>query len=166
LLLLLVGAEGAKRACQLTLKPVYITNTTLKVNFQGFFWNSDLTLLYLKIAHFMKITLMSFCCQLIIKPVYNANTDLKVKFQVFFWNSEFTFKKIQLIYHLVKKASMQLCCQLTLKPVYITNTPLKVNFEGILWNFDFTCGCSAYSLRSNHVPHRRCGRLYFDITFV
>jgi hypothetical protein len=31
--------------CQLTLKPVYITNITLKVNFHGMFWNSHFTLL-------------------------------------------------------------------------------------------------------------------------
>jgi hypothetical protein len=38
-----------------------------------------------------------------------------------------------------------------------TNT--KMNNK--LYNLDFySVGCSTRSLRSNHVPHRRCGRLY------
>jgi hypothetical protein len=51
---------------------------------------------------------------------------------------------------------------------------LGITNKQYIWDFlllqDFQCfnlyyysvGCSARSLRSNHVPHRRCGRLYLD----
>jgi hypothetical protein len=54
--------------------------------------------------------------------------------------------------------------QLTLKPVYIDNP--KGNPIPLLQDFNlyyYSVGCSARSHRSNHVPHLRCGRLYFDI---
>jgi hypothetical protein len=32
-----------------------------------------------------------------------------------------------------------------------------------IYNLDYySVGCCARSLRSNHVPHLKCGRLYFD----
>jgi hypothetical protein len=47
------------------------------------------------------------------------------------------------------------------KQQYILDFPLLQDFQ--CYNlYYYSVGCSARSLRSNHVPHLRCGRLYLD----
>jgi hypothetical protein len=134
-------------------------------NFENsFFLKSYITLLFALSKHFHQLTL---------KLVY-VNT---LKYFVCLWCVVYlqVFKVLTLLWpnglarhFITETVALSFVCGRWLgntNKQYIWDFPHLQDFQGYNLYY-YSVGCSARSLHSNHVPHRRCGRLYFNIIWI